>query len=104
MAALGRGDALIVFSTGAAADAMATDGPPLHRSKALGSLCQALGATQQWDAARPLSPDGGRDPVTVHASVCLRDAPAEVLTAAEEIISSARLKDDSRTAGPNTAR
>ncbi|MBL1097752.1 hypothetical protein [Streptomyces coffeae] len=104
LAALGRGDALIVFRTGAPADATATDGPRLRRSKTLGSLCRTLGATQQWDVGRPLSPGGGRKPVTVHASVCLRDAPAEVRTAAEEITSSARLGDDSRTAGPSTAR
>ncbi|MFE6738266.1 hypothetical protein [Streptomyces tubercidicus] len=103
-AALGRGEALIVFRTGATADATAKEGPRLRMSKTLGRLCRTLGATQQGDVSHPLSQSGGRQPVTVHATVCLRDTPAEVRTAAEEITSSAHLGDDSRTAGPNTAR
>ncbi|MBU3863876.1 hypothetical protein KN815_07195 [Streptomyces sp. 4503] len=101
---LGRGDALIVFRTGATADATATDGPRLRTAKALSSLCRTLGATQQRDVGLRLSLGGGREPVTVHASVCLRDAPGEVRTAAEEITSSAHLGNDSRAADPSTPR
>ncbi|MER7024372.1 MULTISPECIES: hypothetical protein [Streptomyces] len=98
---LGRGDALIVFRTGNVPDA--TDSPRLRRSKALGGLCRAVGATQQWDAGRPLPPGDGRAPVPVRASVCLREAPDGVRAAAEDIVGSAHL-GGSGTAGPDAGR